>query len=173
MNLIEVFESKPFQDVGTFNAIFKDTPILGFPFTEEVRLKELVPGKGRRILVAGQELFIELNAAVKTPPKKERRVSEIARKSRSNRKQYEKRAGFDGKLPRIMKELTPSEFFAFTCIKKMGETTVAEICYELKITNYRTMHHHINALISKGYIKIVGKTSSGRVFSIDADKNKQ
>jgi hypothetical protein len=151
MTLIEQFENKPVQDVGTFNSIFKTTPLIGFKSNLPVYIGRMTP-MGRELRIGEETLVLELPASIKLVPRKEKRVSEIARVSRKNRRRYEQKNNFDGKLPRVMKELTFAEYFAYRCLKHMKTATAAEICREVSITeNYRTMLNHLNALVEKGY----------------------
>jgi DNA-binding MarR family transcriptional regulator len=169
MELISKFENMPFQDVGTFNSIFKTTPLLGFNTSEEVKIKSIIPGKGRLILVGGVEVFLDLSNEVKTRPVEKVRISTKQYIKRKNRRYYEKKMGMEGKLPRIFNELTPFEFFAFHCVKKLKETTVSEICKELRITNQRTVNNHIKSLVDKGYVKFKMKGKKKKIFYIDTD----
>lgn len=171
MELINKFENMPFQDVGTFNSIFKATPLLGFKSNESVKIKSVVPGKGRLILVGNSEVFMDLSNGEKTPPRDKRRVSTIQYLKRKNRRYYEKKVGIEGKLPQMFKELTPLEFFAFHCVKKMKETTVSEICSELRISNQRTMNNCLKSLVDRGYVKCKQKNKKVKVFYIDTVSN--
>lgn len=167
MELITKFENMPFQDVGTFNSIFKTTPLLGFKSDMAVKIKNIVPGKGRLILIGDVEVFLDLSNGEKTPPVDKPRISKIQYIKRKNRRYYEKKMGIDGKLPLMFKELTPFEFFALHCVKKMKETTVSEICKELRITNQRTMNNCLKSLADKGYVKSRQKNKKVKIFYID------
>jgi hypothetical protein len=63
MNLIELFESKPFQDVGTFNSIFYTTPILGENYALEVEIGEYT-AQGRKVQVGAKVFYLDLNMSL-------------------------------------------------------------------------------------------------------------
>lgn len=108
MNLIELFESKPFQDVGTFNSVFKTTPILGFDSSLEVEIGNMTP-MGRRLLVGGRELILslEVNKKEQVIRQKRKRVSTFSKPNKP------------GTLSRFYKELSPSEFMLYSAIKEL------------------------------------------------------
>ena len=57
MTLIELFESKPVQDVSTFNSIFKTTPILGY--NEKLLVEILEPAyEDSRFIQVGEERIV-------------------------------------------------------------------------------------------------------------------
>ena len=126
MNLIDVFESKPFQDVGTFNSVFKTTPILGFDVDLEVVIGLMTP-TGRKLTVGGKEII--LNLAVN---KKQMQKVEAKKAVRSRFKQPVKSIG----LSSLYKELSPSEFMLYCAIKELG--TVYGISQASKLINLTT-----------------------------------
>lgn len=67
MKLIEDFENEDIQNVATFNAIFKSTPIVGAPLDFEVQIMEPA-NADRRWIKVGEE-FIRLNLTQKADAK--------------------------------------------------------------------------------------------------------
>ena len=151
MTLIEQFENKPVQDVGTFNSIFKTTPLIGFKSNLPVSIGRMTP-MGRELKIGEETLVLELPASIKQAPRKDKKLSEVSRVSRKNRRYYTRKNDFDGKLPRIMKELTYAEYFTYRCLKHMKSATATDICRELNShEDYRTILNYLNALVEKGY----------------------
>ena len=109
MNLINLFESKPFQDVGTFNSVFKTTPILGFDSSLEVEIGNIT-STGRRLLVGGKEITmsLEVNKKEQAVREKRERISSFSKPNKS------------GTLSRFYKELSPSEFMLYSALKELG-----------------------------------------------------
>lgn len=169
MNLIEVFENKPFQDVGTFNAVFKSTPILGFPSSTEVEIKELVSGGERRVLVGRETLFIDLTQKKAVVEKKRAKaevragLSKLFKKKRRNQ------------LPELYRKLSASEFMILSAVRELGEVDgISELTRNIAL-NRKTISQALPRLISLGLIKTERAVSSEGDFlkiSVDtADKN--
>jgi DNA-binding MarR family transcriptional regulator len=122
MNLIEKFENMPFQDVGTFNSIFKNSPILGFDFSTEVEIGNLTPDNQRRVKVGENVLFLDLTQKSRV---------EIKRVEKAKRKLQKVSLSKPKTLPAIYSMLTPTEFMVYLAIKELGEvdgvTTLAKI----------------------------------------------
>jgi predicted transcriptional regulator len=112
MNLIEKFENMPFQDVGTFNSIFKNSPILGFPFSEDVEIGSLTTDNQRRVKVG--ETVLLLNLTQKSQVK-------IKRIERTEKKLEKVSLSVSKTLPVIYSMLTPTEFMIYFAIKELQE----------------------------------------------------
>ena len=147
MNLIDVFESKPFQDVGTFNSVFKTTPILGFDVDLEVVIGLMTP-TGRKLTVGGKEII--LNLAVN---KKEMQKVEAKKAVRSRFKQPVKSIG----LSSLYKELSPSEFMLYCAIKELG--TVFGVSQVSKYVNLST----------KTCTKVLKELQAKKLVNVSAD----
>jgi DNA-binding MarR family transcriptional regulator len=122
MNLIEKFENMPFQDVGTFNSIFKNSPILGFPFSQEVEIGNLTTDNQRRVKVGECVLFLDLTQKTQV---------EVRRVEKKKRKLQKVVTAKFKTLPIIYTMLTPTEFMVYLAIKELEEvdgiTTLAKI----------------------------------------------
>ena len=110
MNLIDIFESKPFQDVGTFNSVFKITPILGFDVDLEVVIGLMTP-TGRKLTVGGKEIILDLAVS-----KKDMQKVGVKKAVKSRFKQPVKSTV----LSSLYKELSPSEFMLYCAIRELG-----------------------------------------------------
>lgn len=127
MNLIEKFENKPFQDVGTFNAIFAKTPILGEDARSEVRIGRLINGDLREVFVNDKKLFLNLNQKIKKVIKK--RIQKKASKLRREEVLEE-----GNQLSSIFKKLSAYDFFVFSAIKEVRVFYgVGDLAQELKL----------------------------------------
>ena len=145
MNLIDIFESKPFQDVGTFNSVFKTTPILGFALDLEVVIGSMTP-TGRRLSVGGKDITLSL--AVN---KKEQQLrAKVTRKSAFNKpKQTET-------LSSLYKELSPSEFMLYSAIKELGVVYgISQVSRLINLTS-KTCAKTLKTLQEKKLVKISG-----------------
>jgi DNA-binding transcriptional ArsR family regulator len=146
MNLIELFESKQFQDVGTFNSIFKATPILGFSSSSEVEICG-VTAKGRRVLVNEQELFIDLLANERAEKlAKVRRLTQRVRKPKAKK--------VFGTLPPLFHKLNAGEFMVHAALKELGEVSDAHQFSTVLPMERRTIHNLVTSLEAKGMVKI-------------------
>lgn len=144
MNLIEKFENMPFQDVGTFNSIFTDSPILGFPMDTSVEIKELVAGT-RRVLVGEETLFLDLLQKVKRVPVKKEKVEKVVVYEKVSKKQLS--------LSDIYKRLKPTEFMIFSAIKEVGEVHgVEEFARNLPLSN-KTIANSLKRLVELRLVK--------------------
>ena len=164
MNLIELFEKKPFQDVGTFNAIFKTTPILGFPANAEVEIKGLVNGGMRRIEVGGTELILDL-----APTKNAQKVAEKRAKFTKDKVRCKKTKA---ELPPIYKQLTASEFMTYYAIKELGSVSgMTELSRHISLTR-NTISKCLVKLKKLGWIKtetVAPDTTGGAFLKITID----
>lgn len=141
VSLIEVFENKPVQDVGTFNSIFKLTPIMGFPFNTEVEIQELSAGDERKIIVGESTIFLNINQfAVPKQKKKEQpprvQLKKVAKNTNKNQ------------LPNVFKMLNPSEFMVYEAIKFFQYVDgIEELSKELNLSR-RTIYTALKKLSS-------------------------
>jgi DNA-binding MarR family transcriptional regulator len=150
MNLIQQFESKAFQDVGTFNSIFKATPILGFPASAEVEIGGIT-AKGRRILVGEVELFLNLTANERVEKiAKVKRLTQRVKAAKRIREVPKKL----GVLPELFHKLSPGEFMVFAALKELGEVRSAVHFATILPMDRRTIHNMATALEVKGMVKI-------------------
>jgi hypothetical protein len=146
MNLIDLFESKKFQDVGTFNSIFKTSPILGRTSSAPVKICEVVPGNRRRVLVGEEELFLDL-----TQSKASRSFLEEPEKVRVGRIKRELATKGEAKLPAEYRRLSPSEFMVFSALRELKSVDGAtELSRHVSITQ-RTVYSSVESLVAKGF----------------------
>jgi DNA-binding MarR family transcriptional regulator len=145
MNLIDIFESKPFQDVGTFNSVFKTTPILGFAPDLEVVIGSMT-STGRRLSVGGKEIILSL--AVN---KKEQQLrAKVTRKSAFNKPKQ------TDILSSIYKELSPSEFMLYSAIKELGTVYgISQVSRLINLTS-KTCAKTLKTLQEKNLVKVSG-----------------
>jgi len=145
MNLIEKFENMPFQDVGTFNSIFKTTPILNISSTAEVRIGELTGDNKRKVYVLDQVLFLDLTE--RKIPKKE---------IKKELKQKEKRDRIEKKTIKInplLKKLTPSQFVIYQAVLEAKEIYgIAELSRNINLST-KSIYANMEGLLSLGLIK--------------------
>lgn len=163
MNLIDLFESKPFQDVGTFNAIFKAVPLLNYPSSTPVEIKELTPGGARRVLVGSDELFIDLSAKsigveVKRAP--------VETKLKTKRLLHRKK----GMLPEVYRKLSSSEFMIYSAVKELEEVHgVEELSRNIALTS-RTIRQCLPRLVELGFVRTEkASTKDGHFLKISVD----
>ena len=163
MNLIEVFENKPFQDVGTFNAVFRSTPILGFSTTAEVEIREVVSGGKRRVLVGGETLFIDLTQ--KKIVSEEKRASKQVRARLSKLFKKKKK-----QLPELYRKLSASEFMILSAVRELGEVDgISELTKNISLSR-KTISQSLPRLISLGLIKTErGISEEGNFLKISID----
>lgn len=157
MNLIEKFESMPFQDVGTFNSIFKKTPILGVASSVIVEIAELNSSNRRRIKVGGDSIFLDLTQkymnveSIKKPvvtKKKQERVIKISRS-----------------LSSLYKTLKPAEFMIYSAIRDMGEVDgIEELARKISIHS-KTIAVNLHRLVDMGLVKKQTLICSSGIFS--------
>lgn len=145
MNLIEKFENMPFQDVGTFNSIFNQSPLIGYDFSLEVEIGDISFDNKRKVKVGNDVLFLDLTQKSVKEIKKIKKVSS-KRKLRRSEKTIKI-------LPEIFTSLTSTQFLIYSAIKEAGEFDgVEELSRTLKITN-KTIILNLKKLISLGYVK--------------------
>lgn len=142
MNLIEKFENMPFQDVGTFNSIFKGSPLLGYESTESVEIGNLCNEDKRRVKVGEVIILMSLSQkTIRTVPKRE----EINRLKKSKKVQ--------STIPEIYRILTPTQFMIYSAIKEAGEFSgVEELAKSISITS-KTIFSNLPKLLELGLIK--------------------
>jgi hypothetical protein len=144
MSLISEFESKPFQDVGTFNSIFKTTPILGFSSDLEVTILGMSTS-GRKVLVGETEIVLDL--AVEKKPvvrTKQARVRKFAKPEKTR------------ELSLLYKELSPSEFMLYSAIKELG--TVYGVSQVSRMVNlsFKTCVNCLKTLQERKLVQVSG-----------------
>ncbi len=163
MNLIEIFENKPFQDVGTFNSIFKLTPILGYPSEVEVEIKELGKDNQRKIIVGNDVIFMDITqkkmikGARKTVIKKSTQKIEIVEKE----------------FPNIFRVLTPTQFMLYEAIRSVGEVDGIEQLSRATNIQRRTVTNNLKKLIQLGMVKkqIIRNGNFFCKITIDTENN--
>lgn len=144
MNLIEKFENKPFQNVGTFNSIFVRTPILNKDANTPVRIGRLESGDFRQVFVGSELILLKLNQKQK-PLKKQ-----VIKKQ--GKLKIEKVSDRDN-LPSIFKKLTPQQFMVYYAIKlKKVFYGTKELNEELNLCT-RTISNCIKHLKKLNYVK--------------------
>ena len=166
MNLIEKFENMPVQDVGTFNSIFRTTPILGFPFDKEVIVRGLVSDGRRELIVGGSTVYLDLTQ--KKSIREEKRVTFVKPKG-----ELQRAIKKTSELPKIYKILKPVEFLIYSAIKEVGQVDgIEELARNISVTN-KTIIANLPRLISLGlvkkqYVACEGKTGSFNKLTVDA-----
>jgi hypothetical protein len=169
MNLIEKFENMPVQDVGTFNSIFKTTPIMGYDFSTEVQIYELKADNKRRIQVGNEVVFIDLTQ--RKSIKEEKRVTFVRPRGKLNKSKKISR-----ELPKVYKILKPTEFMIYSAIKEVGEVSgIEELSRKISITN-KTIIANLPRLIQLGlvkkqYVSCEGETGSFNKLTVDTSVN--
>lgn len=169
MNLVEKFENMPVQDVGTFNSIFKTTPIIGREFSTEVSIHELTPDNRRRVKVGNEIIFIDLTQ--RKSIKEEKRVTFVRPKGVLSKSEKISR-----ELPTVYKILKPTEFMIYSAIKEAGEISgIEELSRKISITN-KTIIANLPRLIQlrlvkKQYVACEGKAGSFNKLTIDTSVN--
>jgi DNA-binding MarR family transcriptional regulator len=164
MNLIEKFENMPFQDVETFNRIFKTTPILNKDKDLDVRICELTPSNMRRLVVGEETMFLDLTQKKNTDFQKKKKVVN----KKSNLKKVLK---VSKKLPDIYKILRPTEFMIYSAIKEAGEIHgVEELSRQIFVSNKSILANIPRLielkLIKKEYVACDNKAGSFNKLSI-------
>ena len=143
MNLIEKFENMPFQDVGTFNSIFKNSPILGYPFDQEVEIGSLTTDNQRKIKIGETTLFLDLTQ------KSQKEVRRIEKKSKKLEKVT---SNLEVKLPVIYSALTPAEFMTYLAIKELGEVDGIYALSRTLPMSTKTIYNCLPKLIKLGLV---------------------
>lgn len=136
LNLIEVFENKPFQDVGTFNSIFKQTPIVGFSFDTPVQIKELNQGDERKILVGDATIFLKIIQSKHKPKEKIKKIP-ILKKAFSEPSK---------ELPEIFRKLNPTEYMIYNALLILGKiNSIEEFSKKINVSR-RTISNAVKRL---------------------------
>ena len=112
MNLIEKFENMPFQDVKTFNSIFKNSPITDFPFDLEVEIGHLTTDNQRKVKVGETIIFLNLTQKI---------LAGVRKVNKNNKKLEKVNLTTLKTLPAIYSKLTPTEFMTYLAIKELKE----------------------------------------------------
>jgi len=145
MDLIEKFENMPFQDVGTFNSIFKPTPILGFKFDEIVQIGNISHEDKRRITIGNSVILMNLT-------QKKLKTSTEAQQS----KKIPKFLKVETRISNLYKILSPSEFMIYSAIKEAGEFSgIGELSKHTSLTT-KTISSKMPKLLELG---LINKTS--------------
>jgi predicted transcriptional regulator len=144
MNLIEKFENMPFQDVGTFNSIFKNSPILGFPFSEDVEIGNLTTDNQRRVKVGETVIFLDLTqktqVEVRRVEKKERKLQRVTTVKLKT-------------LPVIYSMLTPTQFMVYLAIKELEEVDGINTLAKILPMTTKTISNCISKLSKLGLVQ--------------------
>lgn len=144
MNLIEKFENMPFQDVGTFNSIFKHSPILNFKSNEEVVIGELTADNRRKIYISDKVLLMDLTQ--KKLLKEDLKLKE----SKVKRVKVKK---INIRINPLLKILTPSQFVIYQAIKEAGEVFgIAELSRNIRL-NVKSIYNNLDLMKKIGLIK--------------------
>jgi predicted HTH transcriptional regulator len=142
-SLIEIFESKPAQDVGTFNRIFKKTRIKGYPKDAEVEIHGLFSEDKRKITIGNDTIYMRIVQPKKKPKKPKQEYVYMLPKSEAS----------DAKLPEIYKTLKPSQFMIYMAIQTMGAVDgIEELARQLSIES-KTIRNNIKDLIELKLIR--------------------
>jgi hypothetical protein len=136
LNLIEVFENKPFQDVGTFNSIFKQTPIVGFSFDTPVQIKELNQGDERKILVGDATIFLKIIQSKHKPKEKIKKIPVLKKAFSETSKE----------LPEIFRKLNPTEYMIYNALLILGKiNSIEEFSKKINVSR-RTISNAVKRL---------------------------
>lgn len=167
MTLIEKFENMPVQDVGTFNSIFKTTPILGFNSNLEVEIGDVTKDDQRKILV-GTEVIL-MNLTQKKSVKEKKKTVTFVRPMGT----LEKVKKVTKTISNLYKLLTPTEFMIYSAIKEAEEIHgIEELSRQIFVSN-KTIIANLPRLISLGlvkkqYVACEGKAGSFNKLTVDA-----
>jgi DNA-binding MarR family transcriptional regulator len=158
MNLIDKFESMPFQDVGTFNSIFKSTPIIGHSYDLPVEIKNITHGQRRLVQIGEATVEMELTQS-KLTRDFQRHTVEFKPKAKAFKKEAMK-------LPTAYKQLTGAEFLIYSAVKELGEVCgIMELSRQISLTS-KSIYNNLPRLIKLGYVK------TERVISTSGDYTK-
>lgn len=164
MSLIELFESKPFQDVGTFNSIFKKTPILGYSSNCSVEIGELFRDKRKVIVGESDILLLDLTEKkVKVEPKKPKVKNNSIKRIALEKKD----------LPKIFTILTPTQFMIYEAIKSVGIVdSLSHLSEQIRLER-KTISINLKKLEELGLVKktMVNRGNYFCRISIDNSKN--
>lgn len=153
-SLIDVFESKPLQDVKTFNSIFKQTKIKNYPSDASVEIKELHAGDKRRIVIGEnrEEILLKIVQSRRKPRRKKKEKEFILKKV----------SAVNSSLPEIFMKLKPSEFMVFQAIKLVGCSDSIEELSKQMCLNRRTISQVVQKLIKMGMIETEKASVDGK-----------
>jgi predicted transcriptional regulator len=145
MNLLDKFENMPFQDVGTFNSIFKTTPILNVDYSTRIEICEMHKDNTRKIIVGDEIIFMDLTQRNNMDFEKKKAV-----KKQSNFKKITK---VIKELPTLYRTLKPTEFIIYSAIKELGEVHgIEELSRQISISN-KTILINLPRLIELNLVK--------------------
>lgn len=129
ISLIERFENSSVQNVETFNTIFKQTPITGFPLDLNVEIREISKGDERKIIVGDETILLKIiqTGPKAKIPKKFVDISILKKVPSAQKKE----------LPDIFLKLSPSEFMVHQALSILGcvdgiEQLSKQICIHRK-----------------------------------------
>jgi predicted transcriptional regulator len=145
MNLIDKFESMPFQNVSTFNSIFKTTPILNVDDNLNVEVCELSNDNSRKIIVGDKIIFMDLT---------QRKNMDFEKKKVIKKKtDFKKINKVIKELPKLYKTLKPTEFIIYSAIKELSEIHgVEELSRQLSVSS-KTILANLPRLIELNLVK--------------------
>lgn len=159
----------PVQDVGTFNSIFRTTPIMRYAFNTEVEIFELMPDNRRRIKVGNDTLFIDLTQRkIIIEEKKPTFVRPEGKLTKSEKISRE--------IPKLYKILKPTEFMIYSAIREVGEVSgIEELSRKISITNKTIMANLPRlielGLVKKQYVACEGKAGNFNKLTVDTSVN--
>lgn len=162
MNLIKIFEEMPFQNVKSFNQVFKTTPIVGFDSDEDVRIGEMTIGNERRVYVGDSVLSMDL-----TQKKSIRVKKKVVEKPVKKLEMVEKTSR---EIPSVYKILKPTEFMIYSAIKEVGQVDgIQELSRKISISN-KTILANLKRLTDLGLVtskRVTGKEGSFNKLTVD------
>jgi predicted transcriptional regulator len=163
MNLIEKFENMPFQDVGTFNSIFKNSPIIGFPFNLEVEIGNMTTDNQRRVKVGETVIFLDLTQKSQVEVRKvSKKQSKLEKVAVSKLKA----------LPAIYSMLTPTEFMTYLAIKELKEVNSITALARIIPMTTKTISACLVRLSTLGLIQKKKVSNGDRTFLKIVDTGK-
>jgi hypothetical protein len=167
MTLIELFENKPVQDVGTFNSIFVTCPIIGFNHSDSVEILGPVRG-GRRILVNGKELVLDIPNSIVTNKNNTR-----AKRIKLPKKTITVVNSQAKPLPIAYKALSPGQFMVYSALKELGEVYNVTKFSQMLNMSYRAIQENLKELYRMGLVRSESvNTSKGNTSKISIDTSK-
>lgn len=153
MNLIDKFENAPFQDVGTFNAIFPWTPLVGFNTAAEVKIGKIVTESERIVFVNEVELRLSLIEPKNKSLRKHVPLSPIKAKQKREKAKARIKRILPIKFSSPFRELTFGEFFVYKAIMEIKEVKTLEVFSHSLGIDTKTMSLHMKNLIKKRYVE--------------------
>ena len=155
----------PFQDVGTFNSIFKKTPLLGFNSSDEVEIGGIGSNNQRIIKVSGKLIHLDLSQKIdeRAPRVKVQKVKKLSQVERTNKR-----------IPELYRLLKPTEFMIYSAIKEVEFIDgIESLSKEISI-NSKTIAINLKKLVKLGLVKKTLLSSSSGIFyrlSVDTISN--